>query len=63
MVKASKKARCSTCESIASSVEKLYHKSAPLLLGEALLLGVVALFMAFKPLATLATLMFIWGVD
>lgn len=48
-------------DAIAASVERLYNKSAPLLLGEALLLGVIALFMAFKPLAVLTTLMFVLG--
>ena len=48
-------------DAIAASVERLYNKRAPLLLGEALLLGVIALFMAFKPLAVLTTLMFVLG--
>lgn len=61
MAKANKNTRCSTHESIASSVERLYHKSTPLLLGEALLLGIIALFMAFKPLAVLTILMFVLG--
>lgn len=61
MAKKDKKSSCSVCDSIASSVERLYHKSAPLLLGEALLLGIIALFMVFKPLAVLATLMVVLG--
>ena len=61
MAKINKSAHCSTCTAIATSVERLYNKSAPLLLGEALLLGIIALFMVFKPLAVLTTLMFVLG--
>ena len=61
MAKSQNKSRCSACEAIASSVEKLYNKSAPLLLCEALLLGVVALFMAFQPLVVMGTLVFVLG--
>ena len=61
MVKANKKSRSNTYVSVATSVERLYNKSAPLLLGEALLLGIIAIFMAFKPLVVLGTLMFILG--
>lgn len=61
MANATKKTRSNTYASIATSVERLYNKSAPLLLGEALLLGVIALFMAFKPLVVLTTLMFALG--
>lgn len=61
MVKTNKKSRCSACDAMAAYVDKLYNKSAPLLLGEALLLGVIAIFMAFKPLAVLGTLMFVLG--
>lgn len=50
-----------TYAATATSVARLYDKSAPLLLGEALLLGIIALFMAFKPLAVLTTLMFALG--
>ena len=57
MAKTNKKSRCNTC----ASVERLYDKSAPLLLGEALLLGIIAIFMVFKPLVVLGTLMFILG--
>ena len=59
--KVSKKQSCSICDAIAASTEKLYSKSAPLLIGEALLLGVIALFMAFKPLVVLGTLIFVLG--
>lgn len=61
MVKTIKNTRCKTCAATATSVERLYNKSAPLLLGEALLLGGIALFMAFRPSVVLETLMFILG--
>lgn len=61
MAKENKKSRSNTYASIATSVERMYNKSAPLLLGEALLLGIIAIFMAFKPLVVLGTLMFILG--
>lgn len=57
MAKINKNSRCSIC----TSVERLYNKSAPLLLGEALLLGIIALFMVFKPLIVLETLMLVLG--
>ncbi len=57
----SKKKPCSACDAIMYSIERLYNKSAPLLLGEALLLGVIAIFMAFKPLVVLGTLIFVLG--
>ena len=60
--KTSKKQRCSVCDAVAASVNRLYNKSAPLLLGEALLLGIIALFMAFQPLVVIETLMFVLGV-
>lgn len=59
--KTSRKTRCTACDAIAASVNRLYSKSAPLLIGEALLLGIIALFMAFKPLVVLGTLVFILG--
>lgn len=61
MAQTKKSKRCKACDSIAASVERLYNKSGPLLLGEALLLGIIAIFMAFKPLVTLGTLMFVLG--
>lgn len=61
MAKVNKSAHCNACAAIAASVERLYNKSAPLLLGEALLLGIIAIFMAFKPLVVLGTLMFVLG--
>lgn len=57
MAKINKNSSCSIC----TSVERLYNKSAPLLLGEALLLGIIALFMVFKPLIVLETLMLVLG--
>ena len=49
-------------DTVAWAVDRLYSKSAPLLIGEALLFGVVALLMVFKPLAILATLTVVIGV-
>ena len=46
---------------IAESIKKLYNKSAPLLVCEALLFGVAAVLMFFKPVAFLAILTFIIG--
>ena len=59
--KTSRKTRCAACDAIAASVNRLYSKSAPLLIGEALLLGIIALCMAFTPLVVLGTLVFILG--
>lgn len=47
---------------IEDAVGRLYDKTAPMLIGEALLFGVVALLMAFKPLAVFATLVLAIGV-
>lgn len=61
MTKVHKSKQSKSTDAIAASVEKLYNKSAPLLIAEALLLGIIAIFMAFKPLAVLTTLMFVLG--
>ncbi|MBQ8256283.1 MAG: DUF308 domain-containing protein [Alphaproteobacteria bacterium] len=61
MTKVHKSKQSKSTDAIAASVEKLYNKSAPLLVAEALLLGIIAIFMAFKPLAVLTTLMFVLG--
>ena len=59
-IKNKKTARKST-SFIAESIKKLYNKSAPLLVCEALLFGVVAVLMFIKPVAFLAILTFIIG--
>ena len=58
-MKVSNKSEKST---VAWAVDRLYSKSAPLLLGEAILFAVVAFLMVFKPLAILATLTLVIGV-
>lgn len=60
--KQSKKVVHAHREMVEDAVERLYEKSAPMLIGEALLFGVIALFMAFKPLAMFATLVLTVGV-
>lgn len=47
---------------IAAAVERIYSKSAPLLVAEALLLGAVAIFMVFRPMVMLAGLTIAIGV-
>lgn len=47
---------------VAASVKHLYNKSAPLLICEALLFGVAAILMVFKPVAILTALTFVIGV-
>lgn len=47
---------------IAESIKKLYNKSAPLLVCEALLFIVVSVLMFIKPVAFLAVLTFIIGI-
>lgn len=47
---------------VAASVKRLYNKSAPLLICEALLFGAAACFMLFKPIVTLTMIMLIVGV-
>lgn len=61
MAKTNKTMRRGFSVATATAVERLYRKSAPLLVAEALLLGVVALFMAFRPLVVLGTLVFVLG--
>lgn len=51
-----------TPKSIATAINRMYSKSAPLLIGEALLLGFVAIFMVLRPLAMLAALTIVIGV-
>lgn len=46
---------------IASSIKRLYNKSAPLLVCEALLFGIAAVLMFIKPVAFLAVLTLIIG--
>ena len=45
-----------------TAVNKLYNRSAPLLICEALLLGAAAILMVFKPVAILTLLTFVIGV-
>ena len=47
---------------IAASVKRLYNKSAPLLICEALLFGVAAILMVIKPVAILTALTLVIGV-
>ena len=47
---------------IAASVKRLYNKSAPLLICEALLFGVVAILMVFKPVMILSALVWVVGI-
>lgn len=47
---------------IAASVKRLYNKSAPLLICEALLFGVVAILMVFKPVMVLSALVWVVGI-
>lgn len=46
----------------AASVQRLYNKSAPLLICEALLFGVAAFLMVFRPMSILTALMYVIGV-
>ena len=48
---------------VAVSVKRLYNKSAPLLICEALLFGIAAILMVFKPVAILTALTFVIGVS
>ena len=52
-VKPKRAARGENYNPIAASVKRLYNKSAPLLICEALLFGVVAILMVVKPVAIL----------
>ena len=47
---------------IAASVKRLYNKSAPLLICEALLFGVAAILMVVKPVAILTALTLVIGI-
>lgn len=47
---------------VAASVKRLYNKSAPLLICEALLFGIAAILMVVKPVAILIALTFVIGV-
>ena len=56
------KARQARVNPIAASVKRLYNKSAPLLICEALLFGVAAILMVIKPVAILTALTLVIGV-
>ena len=47
---------------IAAAVERLYAKSAPLLICEGLLFGIAAILMALRPVAILTAMTFIIGI-
>ncbi len=59
--KKSNKSRRNNTDTIAASVRRLYSKSAPLLLVEALLLGIVAIVMVFRPVDVLSMLTIVIG--
>ena len=61
-VKSRRTSRASNYNPIASSVKRLYNKSAPLLICEALLFGVAAILMVVKPVAILTALTFVIGI-
>lgn len=61
-VKSRRTSRASSYNPIASSVKRLYNKSAPLLICEALLFGVAAILMVVKPVAILTALTFVIGI-
>ena len=56
------KARQARVNPIAASVKRLYNKSAPLLICEALLFGVAAILMVVKPVAILTALTLVIGI-
>ncbi len=60
--KSSKRASRANYNPIASSVKRLYNKSAPLLICEALLFGIAAILMIIKPVAILTALTFVIGI-
>ena len=60
--KSSKRASRTNYNPIASSVKRLYNKSAPLLICEALLFGIAAILMIIKPVAILTALTFVIGI-
>lgn len=47
---------------VKASVKRLYNQSAPLLICEALLFGIAAIFMVIKPVAILTALTFVIGI-
>ncbi len=61
-VKSKRATRGENYNPIAASVKRLYNKSAPLLICEALLFGVVAILMVVKPVAILTALTFVIGI-
>ena len=61
-VKSRRTSRAANYNPIASSVKRLYNKSAPLLICEALLFGVAAILMVIKPVAILTALTLVIGV-
>lgn len=61
-VKSRRTSRAANYNPIASSVKRLYNKSAPLLICEALLFGVAAILMVVKPVAILTALTFVIGI-
>ena len=56
------KARHARVNPIAASVKRLYNKSAPLLICEALLFGIAAILMVVKPVAILTALTLVIGI-
>ena len=58
----SSRVRSANYSPVAASVKRLYNKSAPLLICEALLFGVAAILMVIKPVAVLTALTFVVGI-
>ena len=58
----SSRVRSANYNPVAASVKRLYNKSAPLLICEALLFGVAAILMVIKPVAVLTALTFVVGI-
>ncbi len=56
------RARRSRVNPVAASVKRLYNKSAPLLICEALLFGIAAILMVVKPVAILTALTLVIGI-
>lgn len=56
------RARRSRVNLVAASVKRLYNKSAPLLICEALLFGIAAILMVVKPVAILTALTLVIGI-
>jgi len=61
-IKSRRATRAENYNPIAASVKRLYNKSAPLLICEALLFGVVAVLMVIKPVAILTALTLVIGI-